>query len=128
MDLSSKSVLVVGAGIMGADAAELAGERAALALLEDRALPFDAARAARLEANLVHAREAQEELIGVEVERAALLASKCHRPAALGQLPDHVDARALEEHPQLAPLAGVQGEGCFAVHRHAGAGPPGLAG
>lgn len=41
-----------GAGIMGADAAELAGERAALALIEDRALPSDAARATVLEKHL----------------------------------------------------------------------------
>lgn len=38
-----------GAGIAGADAAEFAGERAALALLQDRGLPHDAARAAALE-------------------------------------------------------------------------------
>ncbi|MFE0754081.1 NAD(P)/FAD-dependent oxidoreductase [Inquilinus sp. NPDC058860] len=41
-----------GAGIAGADAAELAGERAALALLEDLGRPVDRARAARLEAKL----------------------------------------------------------------------------
>lgn len=41
-----------GAGIAGADAAERAGERAALALLEDRGLPFDTARAVVLEAEL----------------------------------------------------------------------------
>ncbi|WP_332680914.1 FAD/NAD(P)-dependent oxidoreductase [Bosea sp. (in: a-proteobacteria)] len=41
-----------GAGIAGADAAERAGERAALALLEDRGLPHDAARARVLEADL----------------------------------------------------------------------------
>lgn len=41
-----------GAGIAGADAAELAGERAALALLEDLGRPVDHARAARLEAKL----------------------------------------------------------------------------
>lgn len=41
-----------GAGIAGADAAERAGERAALALLEDRGLPHDPARAAALEAEL----------------------------------------------------------------------------
>jgi hypothetical protein len=41
-----------GAGIAGADAAELSGERAALALLQDRGLPHDAARAAALEAAL----------------------------------------------------------------------------
>lgn len=41
-----------GAGIAGADAAERAGERAALALLEDRGLAFDKARAAGLEAEL----------------------------------------------------------------------------
>jgi len=41
-----------GAGILGADAAEWAGERAALALLEDRGLPVDAARARELEQRL----------------------------------------------------------------------------
>ncbi|WP_316195603.1 FAD/NAD(P)-binding oxidoreductase [Bradyrhizobium sp. SZCCHNRI3052] len=41
-----------GARIAGADAAEAAGERAALALLEDRGLPHDAARAAALERTL----------------------------------------------------------------------------
>lgn len=44
-----------GAGIMGADAAEWAGERAALALLADRGTAVDAARAATLEAKLAHA-------------------------------------------------------------------------
>jgi len=37
-----------GARIAGADAAEAAGERAALAVLEDRGLPYDVARAAAL--------------------------------------------------------------------------------
>jgi hydrogen cyanide synthase HcnB len=41
-----------GAGIAGADAAELAGERAALALLQDLGRPVDATRTARLEAKL----------------------------------------------------------------------------
>lgn len=41
-----------GAGIAGADAAERAGERAALALLQDRGLPHDPARAAALEREL----------------------------------------------------------------------------
>lgn len=41
-----------GAGIRGADAAELAGERAALALLEDRGARFDRARAAAIDAKL----------------------------------------------------------------------------
>ncbi|CAL75434.1 oxidoreductase (Pyridine nucleotide-disulphide subunit) [Bradyrhizobium sp. ORS 278] len=41
-----------GARIAGADAAKAAGERAALALLEDRGLPHDAARAATLERTL----------------------------------------------------------------------------
>lgn len=41
-----------GAGIAGADAAERAGERAALALLEDRGLAFDQARASELEVEL----------------------------------------------------------------------------
>ncbi|MCV9936154.1 FAD-dependent oxidoreductase [Boseaceae bacterium BT-24-1] len=41
-----------GAGIAGADAAERAGERAALALLQDRGLPHDPTRAATLEAEL----------------------------------------------------------------------------
>jgi NADPH-dependent 2,4-dienoyl-CoA reductase/sulfur reductase-like enzyme len=42
-----------GARIAGADAAEAAGERAALALLEDRGLPFDCVRAAALERTLL---------------------------------------------------------------------------
>jgi NADPH-dependent 2,4-dienoyl-CoA reductase/sulfur reductase-like enzyme len=41
-----------GAGIGGADAAELAGERAALALIEDRGLRFDVNRAAFLDGRL----------------------------------------------------------------------------
>jgi hydrogen cyanide synthase HcnB len=41
-----------GAGIMGADAAELAGERAALALLQDRGVQIDTARADKLERRL----------------------------------------------------------------------------
>ena len=41
-----------GAGILGADAAEASGERAALALLEDAGVPADAARAATLEGRL----------------------------------------------------------------------------
>jgi len=41
-----------GAGIFGADAAERAGERAALALCEDRRLPVSLERAARLEREL----------------------------------------------------------------------------
>ena len=41
-----------GAGIAGADAAELAGERAALAMLADAGLPSDARRAALLDARL----------------------------------------------------------------------------
>jgi hydrogen cyanide synthase HcnB len=43
-----------GAGIMGADAAEWAGERAALALLGDAGRPVDTAREASLEAKLSH--------------------------------------------------------------------------
>jgi NADPH-dependent 2,4-dienoyl-CoA reductase/sulfur reductase-like enzyme len=43
-----------GAGIMGADAAEWAGERAALALLADHGVKVDAARAAELERKLTH--------------------------------------------------------------------------
>ena len=45
-----------GAGIMGADAAEWAGERAALALLEDAVRDRGAARAATLERNLARTR------------------------------------------------------------------------
>lgn len=41
-----------GAGVMGADAAEWAGERAALALLADEGIAIDAARAAELERQL----------------------------------------------------------------------------
>ncbi|MBB2971513.1 FAD/NAD(P)-binding oxidoreductase [Mesorhizobium sp. RMAD-H1] len=43
-----------GAGIAGADAAELAGERAALALLEDRGLAGASGRAAEIERKLLH--------------------------------------------------------------------------
>lgn len=41
-----------GAGIMGADAAELAGERAALALLQDRGVAIDTTRAQAIESQL----------------------------------------------------------------------------
>ncbi len=41
-----------GGGIAGADAAEVAGERAALALLEDTGLPFDGGHAAALDRRL----------------------------------------------------------------------------
>lgn len=41
-----------GAGIMGADAAEMAGERAALAVIEDRRQPVDVARIQHLEKKL----------------------------------------------------------------------------
>jgi NADPH-dependent 2,4-dienoyl-CoA reductase/sulfur reductase-like enzyme len=41
-----------GAGIMGADAAEMAGERAALALLEDSGIKVDGARSGQLEHKL----------------------------------------------------------------------------
>ena len=41
-----------GAGIMGADAAEVGGERAALALIEDRGMAFDIGRARQLEGTL----------------------------------------------------------------------------
>jgi len=44
-----------GGGIAGADAAELAGERAALALLEDAGLPVDAHRAGELDRRLARA-------------------------------------------------------------------------
>lgn len=44
-----------GAGILGADAAEWAGERAALALLADRGVAVDAGRARALEARLARA-------------------------------------------------------------------------
>ena len=45
-------VAIVGGGIMGADAAEWAGERAALALLADHGVKVDAARAVELERKL----------------------------------------------------------------------------
>ncbi|KXF75883.1 FAD/NAD(P)-binding oxidoreductase [Paramesorhizobium deserti] len=57
-DISGRSSVVGvylagdGAGIAGADAAELAGERAALALLEDRGLPYPPVRALDLERKL----------------------------------------------------------------------------
>lgn len=54
-----------GAAIMGADAAEWAGERAALALLEDEGLPTDRSRAARLQDRL-----AQTAKFRIGLERA----------------------------------------------------------
>jgi NADPH-dependent 2,4-dienoyl-CoA reductase/sulfur reductase-like enzyme len=54
-----------GAGILGADAAEWAGERAALALLEDAGVPVDGARAATLERRL-----ARIAAFGAGLERA----------------------------------------------------------
>lgn len=53
-----------GAGIAGADAAEMAGERAALALLEDIGRPFDAARVAHLEQRLAAAARFRRALTG----------------------------------------------------------------
>jgi NADPH-dependent 2,4-dienoyl-CoA reductase/sulfur reductase-like enzyme len=63
-----------GAGIAGADAAERTGERAALALVEDRGLPFDKARAASLTRELAaieRSRDALEALFPFPVDWAA---------------------------------------------------------
>jgi NADPH-dependent 2,4-dienoyl-CoA reductase/sulfur reductase-like enzyme len=57
-----------GAGILGADAAELAGERAALALLEDRGMALDPAAQAR--AALLQAKLARQRRLRVGLERA----------------------------------------------------------
>ncbi len=57
-----------GAGILGADAAELAGERAALALLEDRAIALDPAAQAR--AALLESKLARQRRLRVGLERA----------------------------------------------------------
>ena len=51
-----------GSGIAGADAAERSGERAALALIEDRALPFDRRRAALLARELAAIDRSREAL------------------------------------------------------------------
>jgi NADPH-dependent 2,4-dienoyl-CoA reductase/sulfur reductase-like enzyme len=51
-----------GAGIAGADAAELAGERAALALLEDVGMPVNGARAATLQRKLAHQQHVRDAL------------------------------------------------------------------
>ncbi|ARP84128.1 FAD/NAD(P)-binding oxidoreductase [Bordetella genomosp. 8] len=51
-----------GAGIAGADAAELAGERAALALLADLGMPVDAARAAALQRKLARQERVRDTL------------------------------------------------------------------
>lgn len=68
-----------GAGILGADAAELRGARAALALLEDLSHPAELARARRLEAGI--ARWARF--------RAAIDGMFPVPAAALATLPDH---------------------------------------
>lgn len=65
-----------GAGIAGADAAELAGERAALALLEDLGVPTDAGRAAALQRKLARQqglRNALERAFPFPVDWAAAL-------------------------------------------------------
>lgn len=51
-----------GAGVRGADAAEAAGERAALALLADRGVAVDAARAGQLERQLARSTAMREAL------------------------------------------------------------------
>jgi NADPH-dependent 2,4-dienoyl-CoA reductase/sulfur reductase-like enzyme len=51
-----------GAGVRGADAAEAAGERAALALLADRGVAVDAARADQLERQLARSTRLRESL------------------------------------------------------------------
>jgi NADPH-dependent 2,4-dienoyl-CoA reductase/sulfur reductase-like enzyme len=66
-----------GAGIAGADAAERAGERAALALAQDRGLPFDSTRAALLTRELAaidRSRDALEAIFPFPVHWAAEIA------------------------------------------------------
>ncbi|WP_394790545.1 FAD-dependent oxidoreductase [Rhodoferax sp.] len=103
-----------GAGIMGADAAEWAGERAALALLADVGVAVDAARAAALElklAQLLPFRQALEQAFPFPQDWAAqapdeLVVCRCENITA-GTLRDTVRATGADEMNRLKALSRV---------------------
>lgn len=113
-----------GAGIMGADAAEWAGERAALALLADQGVPVDAARAQALEAKLAHLqrfRQGLERAFPFPTDWAAhapdeLVVCRCEHITA-GQLRETVRESGADEMNRLKALTRVgmgrcQGRSC----------------
>ncbi|MDP4073354.1 NAD(P)/FAD-dependent oxidoreductase [Acidovorax sp. A1169] len=113
-----------GAGIMGADAAEWAGERAALALLADQGVSVDAARAQELEGKLTHLerfREGLERAFPFPTDWAAqapdeLVVCRCENVTA-GQLRDTVSETGADEMNRLKALTRVgmgrcQGRSC----------------
>ena len=116
-----------GAGILGADAAEWAGERAALALLQDRGLPVDLHRAQALETKLARLqpfRQGLERAFPFPVHWAAeapddLVVCRCEEITA-GELRHQVQACAIPELNRLKALTRVgmgrcQGRMCAAA-------------
>ena len=113
-----------GAGIMGADAAEWAGERAALALLADQGGSVDTARAQELEdklTRLARFREGLERAFPFPTDWAAqapdeLVVCRCENVTA-GQLRDTVRETGADEMNRLKALTRVgmgrcQGRSC----------------
>lgn len=116
-----------GAGIMGADAAEQAGERAALALLADNGMAIDAARAAELErklGKLAGFREGLERAFPVPQDWAAhasdeLVVCRCENITA-GTLRQTVATTGADEMNRLKALSRIgmgrcQGRMCGAA-------------
>ena len=116
-----------GAGIMGADAAEWAGERAALALLADNGMAVDAARAAELErklGKLAGFRQGLERAFPVPQDWAAhasdeLVICRCENITA-GTLRETAAATGADEMNRLKALSRVgmgrcQGRMCGAA-------------
>lgn len=103
-----------GAGIMGADAAEWAGERAALALLADHGVTTDGARAAELErklAKLMPFRQALERAFPFPTDWAAhapdsLVVCRCENVTA-GELRTCVHDTGADEMNRLKALTRV---------------------
>ena len=103
-----------GAGIMGADAAEWAGERAALALLADEGVSIDTGRAARLEsklAALMPFRRGLERAFPFPVDWAAqapdeLVVCRCENITA-GELRQVVQRTGAQEMNRLKALSRV---------------------
>jgi len=103
-----------GAGIMGADAAEWAGERAALALLADQGVTVDNARATELENKLAHLapfREGLERAFPFPTDWAAhapddLVVCRCENITA-GTLRDTVRETGADEMNRLKALSRI---------------------
>ncbi len=103
-----------GAGIMGADAAEWAGERAALSLLADLGLPIDTARAQELErklARLAPFREGLERAFPFPTDWAAhapddLVVCRCENITA-GTLRETIRETGADEMNRLKALSRI---------------------